>query len=162
SVGFFAIGSFGGRHAELFPAVEQMSNDMPTTSPLRLAYAIICAAVGRLDTAREILEEGRAAGFSEIPPDAFWMTTVIGYAVLALELGDPGGAAGPLPIIEPFAAEVAFNGASSQGPVSAYLGKLASLTGRYDAADEYLQAALRTATAFGWEYHRATTLIALA
>ncbi|MGO9874360.1 MAG: hypothetical protein ACLPVY_11225 [Acidimicrobiia bacterium] len=59
-----------------------------------------------------------------------------------------------------FAAEVACNGASSQGPVSAYLGKLASLLGRQDVADDYLHAALSTATAFGWEYHRATTLIA--
>ena len=61
-----------------------------------------------------------------------------------------------------FAAEVAFNGGTSQGPIAAYLGKLASLLGRHDVADAYLRAALETATAFGWEYHRATTLIALA
>ena len=45
---------------------------------------------------------------------------------------------------------------------AAYLGRLASLLGRHDVADEYLRAALDTAVAFGWEYHRATTLIALA
>jgi len=162
SVGFFAIGSFGGRHAELFPVVEHISNDAPTASPLRIAYAIICAAVGRAETAREILAEGRAAGFAQIARDALWMTAVIGYAVLAVELDDADAAELLFPIIEPFAAEVAFNGGSSQGPVSAYLGKLASLLGRHDVADHYLDAALSTATAFGWEYHRATTLIALA
>jgi len=162
AAGFFAIGSFGGRHAELFPVVEQISNDAPTVSALRIAYAIICAAVDRVETAREILDEGRAAGFSEIPRDAFWMTAVIGYAVLAIELDDAGAAALLFPIIEPFAAEVAYSGGVSQGPVSAYLGKLASLLGRHDVADDYLHAALGTATAFGWEYHRATTLIALA
>jgi hypothetical protein len=57
---------------------------------------------------------------------------------------------------------VAFSGVTSQGPISAYLGKLASLLGRHDDADRYLGAALDTAVAFGWEYHRATTLIALA
>jgi hypothetical protein len=57
---------------------------------------------------------------------------------------------------------VAFNGATSQGPVAAYLGKLASLLGRHAEADDYLRDALGTAVAFGWEYHRATTLIALA
>jgi hypothetical protein len=159
---FFALGSFGGRHAELFPVVEQASAGAPTASPLRVAYAIICAAVGRDDTARAVLAEGQAAGFAGIPPDLFWMTTVIGYAVLTVELQDADAAAQLLPIIEPFADEVAFNGATSQGPISAYLGKLASLLGHHDVADGYLRAALRTAEAFGWEYHRATTLIALA
>src|SRR5205823_586027 len=125
------------------------------------AYAIICEAVGRADTARAILAEGLAARFSHIPRDMFWMTSVIGHAVLAVELEDEDAAALLFPIIEPFAAEVACNGGTSQGPISAYLGKLASLLGRHDVADGYLRAALETAVAFGWEYHRATTLIAL-
>jgi DNA-binding SARP family transcriptional activator len=159
---FFALGSFGGRHAELFPMVERVSNDAPTASPLRLAYAIICAAVGREDTARAILAEGQAVGFADLPRDLLWMTAVIGYVVLAVELHDSDAAADLFPILEPFADEVAFNGATSQGPVAAYLGKLASLLGRHDVADGYLRAALETTRAFGWEYHRATTLIALA
>jgi hypothetical protein len=159
---FFALGTFAGRHAELFPMVEQVSTDAPAAAPARLAYAIVSAAVGREDIARAILAEGRAAGFSDIPRDMFWMTSVIGYAVLANELNDEGAAADLFPVLEPFAAEVAFSGATSQGPVSAYLGKLASILGRHDVADNYLHAALETADAFGWEYHRATTLIALA
>jgi DNA-binding SARP family transcriptional activator len=162
SVGFFAMRSFGGRYEELVSVVEQMSEDAPTASPLRIAYAITCASVDRTDVARRVLAEGRDAGFSEIPRDAFWMTSVIGYAVLAVELGDRDAAELLFPIIEPYAAEVAFNGASSQGPVAAYLGKLASLLGRHDVADGYLRAALDTTLAFGWEYHRATTLISLA
>jgi hypothetical protein len=154
--------SFGGRYEELVSVVEQMSEDAPTASPLRIAYAITCASVDRTDVARLVLAEGRDAGFSEIPRDAFWMTSVIGYAVLAVELGDRDAAELLFPIIEPFAGAVAFNGASSQGPVAAYLGKLASLLGRHDVADGYLRAALDTTLAFGWEYHRATTLISLA
>jgi hypothetical protein len=34
--------------------------------------------------------------------------------------------------------------------------------GRHDEAERHLRAALATATAFGWTYHRATTLFALA
>jgi DNA-binding SARP family transcriptional activator len=162
SVGFFAMRSFGGRYEELVSVVEQMSEDAPTASPLRIAYAITCASVDRTDVARRVLAEGRDAGFSEIPRDAFWMTSVIGYAVLAVELGDRDAAALLFPIIEPYAAEVAFNGASSQGPVAAYLGKLASLLGRHDVADDHLRSAVATTLAFGWEYHRATTLISLA
>jgi DNA-binding SARP family transcriptional activator len=159
---FYAVGTFAGRHAELFPTVEQLAIEAPTASPIRMAYAVICAASGREDTARAILAEAQAAGFADIPRDMFWMTSIIGCAVVTVELGDVEAAAALFPIIEPFAAEVAFNGGSSQGPISAYLGKLASLLGRHDDADAYLRAALDTAVAFGWEYHRATTLIALA
>ena len=51
---------------------------------------------------------------------------------------------------------------TSQGPIAAYVGKLESLVGRHDDAEEHLRAALDIAEAFGWQYHRATTLFALA
>ena len=90
------------------------------------------------------------------------MTSVIAYAILALELGDCGAAAQLLPVIEPHAAEISFNGVTSQGPVGAYVGKLASLLGRHEEAERHLEVALATATAFGWTYHRATTLYSMA
>ena len=103
-----------------------------------------------------------ASGFARLAVDNFWMTSVIGYVIIALELDDREAAAELLPLIEPHAAEVSFNGITSQGPVGAYVGKLASLLGRHDEAERHLSAALATATAFGWTYHRATTLFALA
>jgi hypothetical protein len=116
----------------------------------------------QVDTARDILADGASTRFSEILRDHLWTTTVIGYAVLAVGLDDASAAAALLPLIEPLADDVAFNGATSQGPIAAYCGKLASLLGRHEEAEEYLLAALDTATAFGWTYHRATTLFALA
>ena len=89
-------------------------------------------------------------------------TTLIAHAVLAIELDDVAAAEWLLPAIAPMAGEVSFNGVTSQGPVSAYVGKLASLLGRHDDAERHLLDALATTEAFGWEYHRATTLIALA
>ncbi len=67
-----------------------------------------------------------------------------------------------VPQIAPMAGEVSFNGITSQVPISAYAGKLAFLLGRYDDAERHLLDALATAAAFGWVYHRATTLIGLA
>ena len=90
------------------------------------------------------------------------MTTIIGYAVLAIELEDAETAAQLYAILEPFGDEVSFSGITSQGPISAYLGKLASVIGRHDVADAHLQRALDVARAFGWRYHEATTLVALA
>src|SRR5215212_11707385 len=90
------------------------------------------------------------------------MTSAIGYAVMAIDLHDTEIAAQLYPLLLPYSEEVAFSGVTSQGPISAYLGKIASLVGDYSAADRYLHQALGVASAFGWEYHRATTLVALA
>lgn len=159
---FFVIGTFAGRHGDLFPLVERAATDNPEMLPFRLAYAVICSAVGRLETAQEILAEGMTHAFANVASDMWWMTSVIGYTVLAIELEDRNAAELLLAIIEPFSAEVAFNGATSHGPVSAYVGKLASLLGRHECAESHLRAALATDISFGWEYHRATTLFDLA
>ena len=57
---------------------------------------------------------------------------------------------------------MSFNGVTSQGPVAAYVGKLLTLVGRYDEAEGRLLQALTMTESFGWEYHRASTLVALA
>ncbi len=159
---FFAIGTFAGRHDELFPLVEQATRDDPAGLAFKLAYGIICTAVGREQTAREILDDGMASGFAELPVDNFWTTCIIAYAILAIELDHADAAAQLLPLLEPHATDVAFNGVTSQGPIAAYVGKLESLLGRHDDAEEHLRAALDIAEAFGWQYHRATTLFELA
>jgi len=87
-----------------------------------------------------------------------WMTSMLGYAILAIELEDLGAAAQLLAIIEPYAGEVATN----LGPVAAYAGRLASLLGRPEVADQHLNAALEIVGAFDWDYHRAAILIARA
>jgi DNA-binding SARP family transcriptional activator len=158
---FFVIGTFAGRHADLLPLVEQAANEHPGVAPFELAHAIVCAVVGPLATARKVLHDAMANRLADLPVDNIWMTRVIGYAVLAIDLQDTEAAALLLPAIEPFGAEVAFSGLTSQGPVSAYVGKLNSVLGRHEEAEDHLLQALGTATAFGWTYHRATTLLAL-
>jgi DNA-binding SARP family transcriptional activator/tetratricopeptide (TPR) repeat protein len=158
---YFVIGTFAGRHGELLPLVEQAARENPGVAPFELAYAIICSVVGPEEEARRVLRDAVAQRFADLPVDNIWMTRVIGCAVLAIELHDADAAALLLPVIEPFATEVAFSGLTSQGPVGAYVGKLSSLLGRHEEAEVHLQRALGTATAFGWTYHRATTLLAL-
>ena len=100
-----------------FPLVEQAARENPSVLPFKLAYGIICVAVGQADSAREILHEGMESGFAELPIDNFWMTSVIAYIIIAIELDDRDAAAQLLPVIEPYAAEISFNGVTSQGPV---------------------------------------------
>jgi tetratricopeptide (TPR) repeat protein len=158
----FMIGTFGGRHAEMAPLVEQVAKDNPEVVSFRIGYGIACAGTGREDVGHEILREGMASGFRDLPVDIFWTTNVIAYSILAIELDQAEAAAQLLPMIEPFANEVSWNGITSQGPIAAYVGKLASLIGRHDQAEDHLRVALEIADAFGWRYHRATTLLALA
>jgi hypothetical protein len=55
-----------------------------------------------------------------------WTTSMLDYAVLAIELSDLDAAAQLLAIIEPYAGELA----TSLGPVAAYSGRAASRLGR--------------------------------
>jgi hypothetical protein len=83
---------------------------------------------------------------------------MLGYATLAIELEDLGAAAELLAIIGPYTGEIATN----LGPVATYAGRLASLLGRHDLAEQHLTAAFGIADAFDWDYHRAAILIARA
>jgi tetratricopeptide (TPR) repeat protein len=160
---FFFFGTFAGRHAELFPIVQQMIDTDPHVEPLfRAGHALVCNEVGRPEVGLAVLRDAMAAGLGAISQDSLGSTTLIAHAVLAIELDDVPAAEWLFPAIAPMAGEVSFNGVTSQGPVSAYVGKLSSLLGRYDDAERHLLDALATTEAFGWEYHRATTLIALA
>ena len=113
-------------------------------------------------THARILEETLATGFSAIPNDTLRSTGLVACAILAIELQHLDAARALPPLLEPLSAEVAYNGAGSQGPIAAYCGKLASLLGQHDLAGERLLEALRIAEVFGWTYHRATTRFAMA
>ena len=130
---------------------------------VRLAYGIICSAVGHVETAEAILAEGMATEFAGDPggPDA---DDQPGRLREFSRSSSPTShaAAMLLPLLEPFVGEVSFTGLTSQGPIAAYVGKLESLLGRHELAEEHLRAALAVTERFGWNYHRATTLYALA
>jgi len=159
----FVIGTFEGRHAELLPLLQHIIDTQDSIDlTMRLPHAIVCVEVGDTEAATALLAEAMAKGIATIPQDFMRITVLLGYAVLALELGDVEVAGALLPELVGLAGEVSFNGASSQGPVAAYVGKLLSLLGRHAEAECHLTEALSTTEAFGWEYHRATTLFALA
>jgi tetratricopeptide (TPR) repeat protein len=159
----YAIGTFEGRHAELLALVEPLmdGNQSPEIT-FRVAHAICCLEVGKPAAPRALLDEAVDLGIDAIPHDLFRSTALLGYSILALDLADAAAAAMLLPAIEPFVDEVSYNGVTSQGPVAAYAGKLLTLVGRHDEAESRLHQALAMAESFGWEYHRASTLIALA
>ncbi len=159
----FMLGTFAGRHAELFPITQQAIEAEPYVElTFRIAHAILCCEVGRGDEARALLHDAMDGRAGPITDDWMRSTTLLGLAIVAIELEDIDAATWLYPQIEPMAGEVSYNGLSSQGPISAYAGKLALVLGHHDAAERYLLDALATAESFGWVYHQATTQLALA
>ena len=144
------------RLAELH--VAQAIEAGPVKLTYRLAHAIVSVASGPEQVASDLLGEAAADGFRNVPPDLMWLTSMLGYATLAIELEDLGAAARLLAIIDPYAGQVATN----LGPAAAYAGRLASLLGRHDVADQYLNTAFEIVDAFDWDYHRAAILMARA
>jgi hypothetical protein len=153
-----ALAAIAGHHCELPPNVAQAIGADPVQPTSALAHAIISVSSGPEEIASDLLDAAMATGFRGIPADVMWMTSMLGYAILAIELSDLDAAAQLLAIIEPHAGEIATN----LGPVAAYVGRLASLLGRHDLAERHLSSALEIVETFGWDYHRASVLIFLA
>jgi len=143
------LATIAGHHAELPPIVGQAIGAGPVKLTYHLAHAIVSVASG---------PKAAADGFRNVPPDLMWMTSMLGYAILAIELEDLDAAAHLLAVIEPYAGQVVTN----LGPAAAYTGRLASLLGRHDVADQYLNTAFEIVDAFDWDYHRAAILMARA
>lgn len=158
---FFALRSFAGRYSELLPLLDDLVEATPGIAPLELARALARAVSGQPEPARALLDASLPAGLTPTS-DHYGLTTLVGYAVTALELEDVAASGAIYDALLPYANQVAYNGATSQGPVVGYLGKLASLLGRHDVADAHLHLALATTERWGWRYHEASTLVALA
>ena len=155
------LAAIAGHRSELPPAIAQAVEAGPVELTSRLAHAIVSVTghpEGPRKVARDVLDEAVAAGFRHVRPDLMWVTSMLGYATLAIELEDVGAAAELLAIIGPYTGEIATN----LGPVATYAGRLASLLGRHDLAEQHLTAAFEIADAFDWDYHRAAILIARA
>ena len=153
-----ALATIAGHLSELPPNVAQAIDAGPVQPTAALAHAIISVASGPKEIASDLLDAAMATGFRGVPADVMWMTSMLGYAILAIELSDLDAAAQLLAIIEPYAGEIATN----LGPVAAYAGRLASLLGHHDLAERHLSSALEIVETFGWDYHRASVLIVLA
>ncbi len=106
------LATIAGHHAELPPIAPQAIGAGPVKLTYHLAHAI---ASGPEQVASDLLGEA-AADVRNVPPDLMWLTPMLGYATLAIELEDLDAAARLLAIIEPYAGQVATN----LGPAAAY------------------------------------------
>ena len=100
------------------------------------ALAVAHVEAGRIDDARRLLEEFAAADF-DLPLDPAWLTGMVDYAEAAIACRDPKYAGPLFDRLAPWADQLPTTGITADGPVSHYLGGLATVLGRYDEADAY-------------------------
>jgi hypothetical protein len=153
-----ALAVIAGHRSELPSSVVRAIEGGPAQHPIRRAHDIVGKANGPRKNASDILDVAMAAGFTSVRSDAMWTTSMVGYAMLAIDLADTDAAVVLLEILEPHAGEVATN----LGPVALHAGRLAMLLGQTDRAERSLVTALEVVDAFGWDLHRATTRLVLA
>jgi hypothetical protein len=126
-----------GTLGDLVPLIEQATVQNPGISDFVGALlAMAHSEANRTDDARLFLDEFARRDFV-LPLDTMWLSGMIEYAEAAIECR-AWSVAGPLlERLGPWAHQLASNGASSPGPVSHFLGGLATVLNRYEAADGY-------------------------
>ena len=105
----------------------------------------------------DLLDAFAAADF-DLPQDQVWTTGMVSYAGAALECRDPKYAEPLFDRLAPWADQWSTaGGASTQGPVSHFLGGLATVLGRHAEADVYFAQAAASSDGAGAKFFAART-----
>ncbi|MCU0270776.1 MAG: AAA family ATPase, partial [Acidimicrobiales bacterium] len=128
-----------GTLGELIPFIVELDAETPDThsSGHQSAMAFAYADAGRHELARDRLDSFAGSGF-QVFEDHVWFVFMAYLAEAAIECGDPRYAGPLFDQLLPFATNWACTGATIEGPVSHYLGGLATVLGRFDEADTFL------------------------
>ncbi len=146
-----------GTLGDLVPIIEQTAVEAPEMAALlKAVVAGAHAQAERADQAGELLEEFANAGFA-LPMDAFWLTAMSAYAEAAIVVREPRYAAPLFDRLAPWADQFGTVGPSSSGPVSHFVGGLASVLGRYDEANVYFAQSAAMCEQMGAKFFAAQT-----
>ena len=130
-----------GTMGDLVPLIEQTAAETPDLAPgmLNGALAAAHAEGDRVDEARRVLAEFAATDF-ELTMDVAWLTGMVAYSEAAIACRDPQYAGPLFDRLEPFSDQLSTLGAlTAEGPVSHYLGGLATVLGRYERCRRVLR-----------------------
>jgi class 3 adenylate cyclase/tetratricopeptide (TPR) repeat protein len=147
-----------GTLGELIALIEQMAVKTPDIAPvLAGTLAAAYAEAGRTDDARHKLEEFADVDFN-LPLDQTWTTGMVSYAEAAMECREQQYAEPLFDRLAPWPDQWSIvSGLTAQGPVSHYLGGLATVLGRYDEADTYFAQSAEFSDRVGAKFFAART-----
>ena len=133
-----SIRSQQGRLGELVSVIDDLVKQNPGLPGFRSALATANLQAGDEDAARALLEEDIVAGFS-IHEDTAWLTTILSYSRVPIELNMPEQAERLLELLAPFHSQVHHDGITCLGAVATFVGGLAATVARFDDAEEYFR-----------------------
>jgi tetratricopeptide (TPR) repeat protein len=126
-----------GTLGEMVPVLEQLAADIPDlAASLAPGLALAHVEAGRLGDARRLLEAFAATNF-DLAMEQMWLYCMTQYADVAIACRDPKYAGPLFDRLAPYPDQLSTTGVAVGGPVSHFLGGLATVLGRYDEADAY-------------------------
>jgi DNA-binding SARP family transcriptional activator len=139
-----------GRVAEVEELVRRAARENPTYPIWRCVLANMLAELGRIAEAATEFEALAVDGFGRLPFDEEWEVSTCSLAEAAVRLGDSARAATLYGLLLPYADRVAISFPEiSLGPISRFLGILASTTRDNDAAASHFEHALALSERIG-------------
>jgi tetratricopeptide (TPR) repeat protein len=130
---------YQGRGDEMVELVEQGVEANPGLPAWGAALAQFYAWTGRSAEAIKIVEEGASDRFARIPFDNTLSSALCTYADAAALAGAEQPAAILYALLEPYADQIAWTGATTYGHVRTYLGLLAASLDRDEVADQHFE-----------------------
>jgi DNA-binding SARP family transcriptional activator/tetratricopeptide (TPR) repeat protein len=154
---FMAVSFLRGTVSDLVPLIDQMAAEMSEPAPSIAGFMAAAHVEGeRTDEARRLLE-GFAASDFELPLGQDWIHGMVAFAEAAIECRDPTYAASLFDQLARWADQWSCSVVHTEGPVSHFLGGLATVLGRYDEADAYFTQAAAVSDRAGAKFFAART-----
>lgn len=134
-----------GRGDEAEDDLRRIIAAYPVLATVRCLLAVLLAEAARDDEAHALLDELAANDCAAVRPDALWLSSLALLAITAVRLDRPDHAATLHRLLLPHSGEVVVQGVVVWwGAVDHYLGLAAMVLGRWDEAQAWLRAGLRT------------------
>ena len=151
-----------GAMGDAVPLLERAVADYPGLPVLRAGLAVAYAEAGRIDATRRLLQEFAARQFDLPREVGNWLPGMALYAEAAIESADSTAAQALLDRLAPYVDLLSCDDVTAEGPVAHFLGGLAGVLGRYEAADEYFTRAAALSARVDAKFFAARTGLAWA
>lgn len=150
-VQMFTIRREQGRLREVAPLVRRFVDEHGSGAAWRPGLAVIYAEIGDLESAKHQLDDLAREDFAAVPRDALRGACLSYLADVSAELNDTARAEALYEHLLPFRdlAIVVGNATACLGSSGRFLGRLATVLGRFEAAEEHFEAALALDSRFG-------------
>lgn len=132
-----------GRLAELQPMIARAAGETSRLTAFRAMLALALCEDDLHDDARELFAASKEERFADLHYDVVWQGSLFMLAEVASELGDADAAGWLHGLLAPYEEQIAEMAGCGCGSVNRVLGRLATLLGHFDEAEERLENASR-------------------